>query len=232
MNIDIAESLIESWLHVVKNCQIVQNKWTISTTWNMNNRDEINKRKEEINKLKKKKPILRDLLKKRELDTIFKQAECDTFGINYNDVDNIFYIVEIAFHEKGLHYNSWSEKEGKPVKIKDNSKVYKKLLIEGLIFYVYVAPFIKSENNTLKLIFTSPKANDLVNYISDSKYKQINEILNELYSNTLFKVNIEIIVNDDFKSKIYNEVIDTSKKNNINSELFMRSLKLINILNK
>lgn len=46
MNIDIEESLIESWLHIIKKCQIVQNKWTTSTTWDEINKDIIKIRKD------------------------------------------------------------------------------------------------------------------------------------------------------------------------------------------
>lgn len=41
------------------------------------------------------------------------------------------------------------------------------------------------------------------------------------------KISVDIIVNDRFKNEIYIPVVQQIRDNNINSELFVRSLKLI-----
>lgn len=222
MNIDIEESLIESWLHITKRCQMVQNKWTISTTWDEIDKEILKKRKEDVIHLINTNEYVKVIIGKRYIDTVFKQAECDLIGINYNLKNDNYYIVETAFHEKGLHYTKNGEK--------DNSRVYKKLLIEGLIFYTYIAPFI-NKNTNLYLIFASPKAYDLVTYKEDSDYKLIREILTNLFlKEKNIEINIDVIVNERFKREIYIPIIRQIKDNNINSELFIRSLKLIDIV--
>lgn len=224
MNIDIAESLMESWLHICMNCQVVQNKWTTSTTWDKIDEEMISKRKEDVIKLVESNKYINTMLGDRNINTIFKQAECDLIGINYNSNEDNYYIVETAFHEKGLHYTKNGDK--------DNNRVYKKLLIESFIFYIYVVPFI-NKNINLNLIFASVKANDLVDYENDKNYKIILEFIRNLYSDLEINVNImiDIIVNDRYKVEIYDPIVLQIKENNINSELFTRSLKLIKLLN-
>ena len=90
MNIDVEESLIESWLHIIKKCQIVQNKWTTSTTWNEIEENCINKRKEKVISLINSNQYVKDIVGKYNIDTIFKQAECDLIGINYNLNENVY----------------------------------------------------------------------------------------------------------------------------------------------
>lgn len=219
MNIDIEESLIESWLHTTQRCQVIQNKWTISTAWDEIDKEIIEKRKEHIIDLINTNEYVKNIIGKRHIETVFKQAECDLIGINYNLKNDNYYIVETAFHEKGLHYTKKGEK--------DNNRIYKKLLIEGLIFYTYIAPFI-NKKTTLNLIFATPKAHDLINYSEDNDYKTISKILTDLYSQeNKIKIKIDIIVNDRFKEEIYIPITRQIKDNNINSELFVRSLKLI-----
>ena len=196
MNIDIEESLIESWLHIIKKCQIVQNKWTTSTTWDEINKDIIKIRKEKIISLINNNEYVNTIFGTRSLDTVFKQSECDLIGINYNLKENNYYIVETAFHEKGLHYS----KNG----VRDNIRIYKKILVEGLIFYTYIAPFISKDTN-LNLIFTSPKANDLVDYSDDNDYKRITKILEDLFrDDSKIKISVDIIVNEEIIILIQN----------------------------
>ena len=112
MKIEVAESLMSSWLRHVRHCQIVQANWTTIPTLAQNNKlVEKHSIMDELSALFSQKGY--GLFKKTKgVEQLLKQSECDIVGLQLAPNEKAHIITaEIAFHEQGLHYNVDSNKE-------------------------------------------------------------------------------------------------------------------------
>ena len=120
-------------------------------------------------------------------------------------------MVEVAFHENGLQYGG---------RLDTKDRVCKKLLRAYLIGLAYF-PDYKYE-----IIFASPK----VNPATDETIKDYFSVLNRDFSDDE-KVKFHYLANDEFKNSILLPTIKSSSDDADTSELFLRSLKLLDIFN-
>jgi len=205
MKIEIGESLIYSFLRHEKNCLITQTNWKPSGNWIVP--EEI---KEiaiyEFDKINKHHAFSE--IFKTDLSQTIKQAEIDVLGIDQN---NEIYAFEVAFHENGLQYGG---------KIETRNRVFKKLL-RSYITLKYYFP-----NQKRSIAFCSPK----VNPATEQHIKDYYEVLTHDFQteNTRFYY----YSNEKFCSEIAQKTLLKTISEADNSELFARSIKLSNIINK
>ncbi|HBG8116607.1 TPA: hypothetical protein P7Y83_003672, partial [Clostridioides difficile] len=108
MKIEMGESLLYSWLRHVKECQIVQTNWKVSSKWDLKNADKILEIMEKTKQYFEQKygyPIY----KNNSLEQLIMQAEVDVLGISIDNGRNHIYAIDVAFHEAGLNYGSKNE---------------------------------------------------------------------------------------------------------------------------
>ena len=126
MKIEMAESLIYSWLRHVKGCHLVQNNWKVSKLWNINPNNE-NNIKVFMDKVRIAFGSKYDIFGKSTLVQFLEQGEADAIG--FNKEDNYYYAVDVAFHRGSLNYNG---------KNKTIAKVLEKCVRSAMCFYGYL----------------------------------------------------------------------------------------------
>ena len=152
------------------------------------------------------------MLKQAEIDAlnqILKQAEIDVLGIDQNGK---IYTMDIAFHEGGLNYRSNKEETAR--------RIIEKLLSSYMMLLRYFP------DRDYEITFASPKVREETEKSIIPKF----DGLKKLFSNE--KVEFKYISNDAFSKEILKETIDNSKEDSDTNELFMRSYKLIQLLEK
>ncbi len=201
MKIEMAESLIYSWLRHEKKCQLVQNNWKASPNWKLVSDKKLQK-------------LLDDSRKERffenqsiSLQQIIKQAESDAIGISIQDNNNIVYAVDVAFHENGLNYGS---------KKKTIKKICEKCLRTAMCLYGFV------NIKRAEIIFASPKVGRTIEGDLQQSVNKINQII----KNNNLDYCVQLIANDAFKQKILDPVLKLNKSVADTSELFLRSYQL------
>ena len=226
MKIEIGESLALSYLKHVKKCVFYQTNWKSSSQWKRFNEgivenifSKIKNINEYIDKNIKEdidESVEEDIVEfynifRSDIDQTLKQAEIDVLGIDQNGK---IYVMDIAYHEKGLNYKG---------KKKTIENLIKKLLRSYLMLLSYFP------DRDYEITFASPKVTDATKkLISDA----FNELKKFLENNVEFRNNVKFIYISDktFSKDILYETIDKSKEDSDTNELFMRSYKLIQLL--
>jgi hypothetical protein len=206
MKIEIGESLIYSWLRHVKECQIVQTNWKVSSTWSVQSRntnwDQIYNELAELfaNKL--------DVFgKNSDVQQLIRQTECDSIGISMGTEQKV-YAVEVAFHEGGLGYGSAKENAAK-------------IIAKFFRIAVCLNEFLGCTD--AEIIFASP-------IIRDNSLKEVipSIVSFQRFMNSKgFKFTFRILANNDFKTQILDTVLLVSNNIKDSNELFVRSYQLL-----
>lgn len=206
MKIEIGESLVLSWLKHVKMCQVVQTNWKPSPEWEHHH----NELGEEVEKYASEYflKLGYDLFKKNNSGQVQKQAEVDILGVAFENSEQKIYAVDIAFHKGGLGYGGTSE---------NITRVLKKCIrtMVSLIKYFDVT--------TGHIIFASPKINRQDYEKLRVEFRKIDDIVKQFRLNFTF----ELISNEKFSSAIMQPVMALSAKVSDTSELFLRSVQLL-----
>ena len=205
MKIEMCESLMQSYLKYEKHCPITQLNWKVPTVIQNNIPESARTVFEKIQKIQD----FADIFKGCSLKQVLKQAELDVIGIN----GDMVYLVEVAFHENGLQYGDATETKKRVLK-----KLVRAYLI-GLIFF---------PGKNYDIIFASPK----VIPSSESLIKDVLPVLeNSVFEYETDKDNVQFhyITNDDFKKKILIPTLQSSVKIADTSDLFLRSVRLLEI---
>jgi hypothetical protein len=205
MKIEIAENLIYSYLKHVEGCRIVQTNWKTSNQWTITEHDKILSK--ELFAKFKQSISLSGIFKKYSFEQLIRQAEIDVLGIN--PAEKSVFGIDIAFHSAGVNYGNKNE---------TNTRIVKKILRTVLIMQSYFSEFEKVNS-----YFIAPKTNranvepilDLIN--------EANEIIGDEM------ITISFITNDDFFEGIVEPTIKRIDEDNDTSELFIRSIKLIQL---
>ena len=203
MKIEIGESLLQSYLKNVKNCVLSQTNWKTAASWKIEPAD-FEKTEYVFNKIQKHEDFS-DVFKKSSLEQALKQAELDVIGINNEKL----YLIEVAFHENGLQYGG---------RLETKDRVCKKLLRAYLIGLAYFP------NYKYEVIFASPK----VNPATDETIKEYFAVLNNDFSDDE-KVKFKYIANEAFESEILIPTIQATISDSDSSELFLRSVKMLDL---
>lgn len=208
MKIEMGESLVLSWLKHIKMCHIVQTNWKPSPEW-------IPYRRELVEQLEKytSEYFLKlgyDLFKKNNSDQVQKQAEIDVLGLTFAGDEKKIYAVDIAFHKAGLGYGGTSE---------NITRVLKKCIrtMMSLIQYFDVT--------TGHIVFASPKINPKDYQKLQEEFAKIDEIVDLFGLHFTF----ELISNEEFNTHIIQPVFALSGKVSDTTELFLRSVQLLDM---
>ena len=207
MKIEMGESLFYSWLRHVKECQIVQTNWKVSSQWDMDYESEIKDLIEKVDAHFSENYDYHIFKKNSSMSQIIQQGECDVVGVAFNGDEKSFYAVDVAFHEAGLNYGTREETV---------MKVISKCVRNAVCLYGYM------NMKEAEIIFASPKINpaimgDLIPCIKE---------LNYLLQLSGFRFNIRVIANDEFKKLVLQPILLASAGIADTSELFIRSYQM------
>lgn len=203
----MGESLFYSWLRHVKDCQLVQTNWKVSTSWNLMHEEELKCLLERIDNHFADKYGYKVFKKNASLSQIIQQGECDVLGASFNSDGVQYYAVDVAFHEDGLNYGSKDETV---------MKVISKLIRTVICLYGYFGT-VEAD-----LIFASPKINRSVMEVLKPCIFDANEILNELG----YGFHLRLIANEEFYSAVLDKILMASDGIADTNELFVRSYQM------
>ena len=207
MKIEMGESLFYSWLRHVKECQIVQTNWKVSSQWDMDHESEIKDLIEKVDEHFSENYNYHIFKKNSSMSQIIQQGECDVVGVAFNGEEKSFYAVDVAFHEAGLNYGTREETV---------MKVISKCVRNAVCLYGYM------NTKEAEIIFASPKINpaimgDLVPCISN---------LNNIFRLAGFCFSIRVIANEAFNELVLQPILLASAGIADTSELFIRSYQM------
>jgi len=208
MKIDIAESLIYSYLKHQEGCRLVQTNWRTSGKWILTEY-QLEKAQLLYDKISHSE-LFGDLFKNSSFNQLIKQAEIDVLGLN--TVENIVYGIDIAFHSSGINYGSRKE---------TGLRIIKKIFRTIFIMQSYFSDFEKFNS-----LFITPKVNP-----SDKDYiENLMEEARRLLEDE--NIEIEFISNEDFYIEIVDPLLKSIRDENDSSELFSRAIKLLSLDNR
>lgn len=205
MKVEIGESLGYSFLRHVKKCWLVQTNWKASGGWPKHlDGDALEREFVAIQKnLESSGSGFAGTLKGTATGKQFlRQAEIDIVGVR---LDGSIYAVEVAFHEDGLHYSGNTA-----------NNVLKKMLRTMLILRAYHPSDTKRH-----IYFAAPKVAPKI----QQNLQGVFEWLRQKYP----AVKWYLLTGDDFASKLLVPTLEKAKEAADTSELFMRSVKLLEL---
>lgn len=214
MTVDVAESLCVSWLRHVKGCQIVETNWKISHEWDIQNLEKIKDLQQKIKTSFPKNSEIFKQGKNKEFNVtnFMSIGETDVIGVKIQgDKIEKYYGIDVAFHKNGLGYGDTNE---------NITRILKKSIRTIMLFYGY---FGAGKNVDIKFATPITKSEKEYTYLED-QIEKLNKILEGEYPFKNYK--IEIIAEEDFKTKILGPVMMLSDVINDQSELFARSVQL------
>ena len=216
MQIDIAESLLASWLRHERKCQIVQTNWK-APAWQYSEE----KKKNLMDSFSKitdyfsNKYDVTIFKKVDNIDSLLKVVECDAVGAKWDNNEKVtLHIGDIAYHKQGLNYSDVTKARS------CEFKVVAKILASLFAAYAYWS--VKS----VEVFFLSPK-------VQKKRTDKIIEIianlnLSELVGNMGFeKIDVYIAFNDKFRQEISQPIHELAENAYTNTnELYLRSVQL------
>jgi len=205
MKIEIGESLIYSYLRHNKQCLVTQTNWKASGGWDIS---ESIKEQAISEFLKIQKHNEFGKIFPSEIDQTIKQTEIDVIGI---DANNTIFAFEVAFHEDGLSYGDKTE---------TREKLIKKLL------RIYITLMCYFPDYTYSIAFCSPK----VRPATEKHFLEYFEILTKDFKSD--NATFHYYLNEDFNNEIIKKTLISTLSEADTSELFIRSVKLLNLSNK
>ena len=205
MKIEIGESLSTSFLKHVHGCRIVQTNWKTSDRWVITEKDK-GRSKKFFDRIVGSNHFS-DIFKGSSYNQLLKQAEIDVLGINTSK--STVYGIDVAFHGAGLNYGSKEE---------SSNRILKKIFRTLFIMQTYFDQYDKFES-----LFITPKTNPSTLTIIKDLIEKANELIDDQ------NITIRFITNEDFYSEIIDTTLSESVNENDTSELFLRSMKLIEL---
>jgi hypothetical protein len=205
MKIEIGESLTSSYLNHVIGCRVIQTNWKSSGNWVVTD-DEKSKAKLFYQKIIQS-GYFNEIFKGSSFEQLLKQAEIDVLGINISDLT--VYGVDVAFHGAGLNYGSKEETA---------ERILKKIFRSLFVMQTYFGQF-----NHFHSLFITPKTNPATLKLVDDLINKAMELIDD------DSISIGVITNDQFFEEIIDSTIHASNAENDTSELFLRSVKLLDL---
>lgn len=213
MKIEMGESLFYSWLRHVKECQVVQTNWKVSTQWSLQHKDGLLTLMEASDRHFEEKYGYKIYKKTASLSQLLQQGECDVVGIAIQDRSIQTYAVDVAFHESGLNYGTREETV---------MKVISKCFRNAMCLYGFM------DSKDAEIVFASPKINpsilgDLAPCVGD-----INKILKQQG----LDFTVRIIANEEFNESVLKPILLVSDGIADTSELFLRGYQMYKMFDK
>lgn len=207
MKIEMGESLFYSWLRHVKECQIVQTNWKVSSQWQLSNAETLQKLMALVDKHYLEKYGYAIFKQNTSLSQLLQQGECDVLGISVQPDETTYYAVDVAFHEAGLNYGN-----------RDTTvmKVLEKCARTAFCLYGYLS------TKEAEIIFASPKINPAV--LSDLTPCVVE--MNTLFADNGYNFVFRIIANEEYNDLVLKPILLVSDGVADTSELFLRSYQM------
>ena len=201
MKIEIGESLCYSYLRHVKRCWLVQTNWKSSEHWVKCKTDaELDIMFEEM---RRRFDMDGNVFKQNaSVKQFMQQAEIDVIGI---DQDGSIHAMDVAFHEKGLQYGGGAA-----------NRVLKKMLRAYILLTAYHPPETRFE-----IYFASPKVHPGPQASLEADFAT----LREQYPGVCW----HLITNEDCRNQIVSQTLERADSVADTAELFVRSVKLLNL---
>jgi len=207
MKIEMGESLFYSWLRHVKECQIVQTNWKVSSQWQLSDADALEKLMALVDKHYSDKYGYAIFKQNTSLSQLLQQGECDVLGISIQPDETTYYAVDVAFHEAGLNYGN------RDITV---MKVLEKCARTAFCLRGYL--FTKEAD----IIFASPKINRAVL----SELIPCVKEMNELFTDNGYDFTFSVIANEEYNDLVLKPILEASDKIVNSSELFLRSYQM------
>jgi hypothetical protein len=206
MKIEIAESLIFSWLRHVQGCVVTQMNWKPSPSWPISNDDELRQKFERIRVLAGES-IGVPIFKKCEFAQFVRQTEIDVLGLRLGSDPAARQVlaVDSAFHGGGLLYGSADETVGRVLK----KLIRAALAVEG---YLNVAEAI--------IVFATPKVAESIREPIERHLASLEAALGGPASAGA-SLRFRLIANQDFADEIARPILETGTSVADTSELFL-----------
>jgi hypothetical protein len=208
MKIEIAESLIYSYLKHNEGCRFVQTNWMTSGKWIVTDYEK-ERAKLLFNKISNSE-FFTGIFKNSSFEQLIKQAEIDVLGIN--TTENTIYGIDVAFHSAGLNYGSKEETALRIIK-----KIFRTVFIMQTFF---------NENEKFNSYFITPKVNPATKVLIDDLMIKAKEVINDEF------ISIEFISNEQFYTEIVDPLIENTDDEHDTAELFSRAIKLLKLDNR
>lgn len=207
MKIEMGESLFYSWLRHVKECQVVQTNWKVSSQWTVQHIDELEALMSTAAEHFSAKYGYKIFKQNSSLSQIIQQGECDAVGVAVQGGTNRVYAVDVAFHGAGLNYGTREETV---------MKVIAKSIRTAMCLYGYM------ESRDAEIIFASPKINPSI--LSD--LEPCIEDVNAIFKKQGLDFSMRVIANEEFNESVLQPILLVSEGIADTSELFVRSYQM------
>lgn len=200
-----------SWLRHVRGCAITQLNWKTSPYWGCP--------AVELRAMSSLAGTIQDNFRAvnwvifkndQDISQALRQVECDAIGIKTEENGFSVYAMESAFHENGLNYG------GKEITC---AKVVSKLVRVAIALNLYM------RGCRHRVMFVSPKISDAI----QTELTQALEQVSEIFEAHGYPCDFQLIGNDDYLNTILHPVVELSQRVSDTSELFLRSLQLMQI---
>lgn len=205
MKIEIGESLVYSYLKHIEGCRIVQTNWKTSGNWAVTEYEQA-RAKDLYNKIANS-PDFYGIFKNSSFEQLIKQAEIDVLGIN--TAENTVFGIDVAFHSAGLNYGSKEETALRIIK-----KIFRTIFIMQSYF---------NEYEKFNSYFITPKTHYANQSLIDELLLKAKDLIEDE------NIAIDFISNDDFYDNIVDPLIKNINDESDTSELFSRSVKLLQL---
>lgn len=215
MQIDVAESLIASWLRHMEKYPVVQNNWKAPNWEELEPERESRAEgmREKFRQFCKGKGGVRVFGKEDKLGTILKQCEIDVVGIKVEKKKKLYIKAgDVAFHSHGLNY-------GGNKRLSPAWKVVSKIMRSILSLTAYI------DFDELHIFFASPfvrrtdteKIKDLIGDLQEFLYREMGK-----------SIRIDLLLNSDFVRSIVKGIEGMASKGKYTNtqELFLRFCQL------
>lgn len=208
MKIEIAESLVYSYLKHSEGCRVVQTNWRTSGKWIVTEH-ETKRARELFNKISSSEHF-KGIFKNSSFDQLIKQAEIDVLGIN--TAEQTIYGIDVAFHSAGLNYGNKTETAFRIIK-----KIFRTIFIMQSYF---------DENDKFNSYFITPKVNPPTKVIIEDLMIIAKDLIND------DNISIDFISNEQFYSEIVDSLLENIDEEHDTNELFSRAIKLMKLDNR
>ena len=212
MKIEMAESLIFSWLRHVQGCVVTQLNWKPSPSWSIANEDELRQEFDRIRTLASE-TVGVPIFKRCEFAQFVRQTEIDVLGLRLTGDPSTSQAmaVDSAFHEAGLSYGSADETVG---------RVLKKLIRAALA----IEGYLKVGEATI--VFAAPKVAEQIREPIERHLASLEAEFAERPSAGP-RLRLRLIANGEFANEILQPVLDRADQVADTSELFLRAQQLM-----
>ena len=193
MKVEIAESVIMSWLRHAQGCVVTQMNWKPSPTWAVARERELTQAFDAVRSFASE-AIGVQIFTRGEFRQFLRQTEIDVLGLRLADGTGAPAViaVETAFHENGLQYGSADETIG---------RVLKKLIRAAFALEAYV------DAGEAAVIFATPKMAEPIRRGVQQHLAQLESLLSRQANLAIHRMSFRIIANEEFASEVLEPVL-------------------------